>query len=92
MIGHLLTVTVVSGHQGLASRVKQRVFYSAQAQVQSLHGFDRSIEYASMAHHIAVRVVTNDQVVFARGNCLHQFVGQLGRAHLWLEIIGCNIR
>ena len=45
-----------------------------------------------MANHIAVRVVTDDGVVFSAFDGGDQFLGQLGGAHFRLQIVGRHFR
>ncbi len=45
-----------------------------------------------MANHVAVRVVTDDGVVLAAFDGCNQLLGQLGRTHLWLQVVGGDFR
>ena len=41
-----------------------------------------------MAHHVAVGEVHHNEVIFADGDGVGEFVGNLGSAHFGFEIIG----
>ena len=91
-IAHLLCVTVVCGDQQLAANGFNRFCDLFNAVIQRFNRFNRCFHHSGMTNHVAVRVVTNDGVVFSALNRRNQFFGQLSRAHLRLQIVGRNFR
>ncbi len=62
MIQHLLHVAVVGCDQHLAADLSERRLEPAQTFIECFHRLHGGIEYAGMAHHVAVRIVADDQV------------------------------
>ena len=59
-----------------------------------IHRFNRAGcggKAAGMAHHICIGVIQHNQIMDAAFDRRHGFVGQLGRRHLGLQIIGRDI-
>ena len=91
-VTHLFCVTVVSGNQQLAAYGFNRFRNLLNAVVQRFNRFNGCFHHAGVAHHIAIRIVTDDGVVFTALDRGHQFFGQLRRAHFWLEIVSGDFR
>ena len=83
---------MVGRNQGFAADFFQRFDNPAHAGVQAFHGFDGGIEHAAVAHHVAVGVVDHDHVVTLVLNGIDDFVGDFGRAHFRLQVVGRDFR
>ena len=91
-IAHLLCVTVVCGDQQLSANGFNGFRYLLNAMVQRFNRFNRCFHHAGVANHVAVRIVTNDGVVFTALNRCNQLLGQFSRAHFRLQIVGRDFR
>ena len=67
------------------------IHYFADAGVDGMHRRGRRFHHAGMAHHVRVGKVENHDVVFSALNALDGFVGNFERAHLRLEVVGCDL-
>src|SRR5690606_42003529 len=81
-----------AGGPRLAAALRQRGLGASDAGVESFRGLDRGVEHAGMAAHVAVGVVDDDDVVALLLDGLDDTVGDLRRAHLWLQVVGRNLR
>src|SRR5690554_133493 len=88
---HLLCVAVVCCDQAFTALFTKRSYYPTNAAVDRFTGFYCGAEVAGMADHVAVRIVTNNDVVFAAMNGCYQGVGELFGAHFWLQVIGGDV-
>ena len=91
-IAHLFCVTVVCGDQQLAANGLNRFSHLLNAVIQRFNRFNRCFHHPGVTNHVAVRVVTNDGVVFTALNRCNQLLGQFSRAHFRLQIVGRNFR
>ena len=60
-----------------------------------IHGFDGlngCFHHAGVPDHVTVGKIEHDDIVFTAVYALHNPVGDLTRAHLRLEVIGCYLR
>ena len=89
---HHFGVAVVGGDQHFAAGGARGVDDAADADVERFHRLARGVEVAGVADHVAVRVVADDRVVLAALDRLDQLVGDLGRAHLGLQVVGGDLR
>ncbi len=64
-VAHLLGVTVVGGDQQLTANGFHRLSHLVDAAIQRFNRFYGCFHHPGMANHIAVRVVTDDGVVFS---------------------------
>ncbi|MNE77592.1 hypothetical protein D3C80_1739180 [compost metagenome] len=83
-IAHLLGVTVIGCNQELAVNGFHRFNDLRNTVIQGFYRFDGCIIDTGVANHVAVRVVTDDGVIFTAVDGCQQLFGQLGGAHLWL--------
>ena len=81
---HLVGVAVVGGQNQNAVHLFDGLGGAAHAGVHRFHRFDGRIHESGMAHHIAVGVVEDDHVVFARADALAHRVAHLIGAHFRL--------
>jgi hypothetical protein len=76
----------------LAANGFHRLSHLVDAAIQRFNRFYGCFHHPGMANHIAVRVVTDDGVVFSAFDGGDQFLGQLGGAHFRLQIVGRHFR
>ncbi len=91
-VQHLLGVTVVGSDQALATHFGQGVGHATDAVVNGFTRFDGGIEHTGVTNHVAIRVVTDDDVVLAALDGRNQLVSQLFGAHFRLQVIGRHFR
>ena len=90
-VQHPLGIAVVGGDQGHAAHAGGGLHHLAHAVVHGLHGLDGGLKHAGVAHHVAVGEVEDDHVVIAALDALDGLLGDLGGAHLGLEVIGGHL-
>ena len=90
-VQHPLGVAVVGGNEGHAAHPGGSLHHLAHPRVHGLHGLDGGLEHAGVAHHVAVGEVEDDHIVIATLNALDGLLGDLGGAHLRLEIVGGHL-
>ena len=91
MVAHLLAVTVIRGNQALSVSGEKRSLDPTDARIQRLDRGHRRIKLTGVSHHVAVGKINDDKVVAACLNRIDQRVGDLVRAHLRLQVIGCHV-
>ena len=90
-VHHLFGIAVVGGDEGAAAGVQYSGNHLIHAGIHSLNSLDRSLEYASVADHIAVGEVQDDHIVLAALDALDALGSDLGGAHLGLQVVGGNL-
>lgn len=84
-IAHLFSVTVVSGDQQLSTHGLNCFRDFFHAVIQRFNRFNRRFHHPGVTYHVAVRIVTDNGVVFAALDCRNQFFGQFAEL-----ISGCR--
>ena len=91
-IQHQLCIAMISGYQHLATSLLQGLVYPSKYSINFLNCLDRRCKLPGMANHVRVGVITNNNVIDSTLDRRHQVVGNLGRTHFRLQIIGCHHR
>ncbi len=92
LVQHFIDVAVVSGDYCGAVHFHGRFNHAADALVHHLDRFDRGVENAGVAHHVAVGEVQDNHVVFAGCNPIYHLVAYRVGAHLRFQIKGGYVR
>ena len=87
-IDHLLGVAVIGGHHEDRAGIAAGRFQDSEAAVERLDGGDRLGELARVPDHVGVREIDDAGAEPAGGQGAHGLLGDLGRAHLRMEIVG----
>ena len=90
-VKHVVGVAVVGGDQRKAVLGENRRDNLGQSIVNGLDSLDGSIEHAGMANHVAVREVHDVEISSILVNSGDELLGNLGSAHLGLQIVGSNL-
>ena len=91
VVPHLFTVAVISGNEPLTIMVEQCSLDPAYALIQYLHCGYGSVELPCVPDHVAVGEIHHNKVIQTCGDGIDQRIGHLAGAHLWLQVIGCDV-
>ena len=91
-VPHPLGVAVVGGHDQRAARAADGGGDAGQAAVEGRDGAGRRVQVARVPHHVGVGEVADDHVVAAVLHVVDERVGEAGRAHLRLQVVGRDLR
>ncbi len=83
---------MIRGDEHFAAGCGQGVLEPSKALVEAFHRRHRGAEDPGMPHHVAVRVVAQDQVEALRINGGDEAVGNLVGAHFGLQVVGGDLR
>ena len=92
LILHQLDIAVIGGDQQDTAGFFHRLPQPAEAGVDGFHRSDGGRHDPGMTDHIGIGVIDDDEVVFVRSDGFDQPVGDFGRRHFGLQIIGGDFR
>ena len=88
----MLAIAMVGGEEQSAAGSCDRRGDAPEAGIDGLDRLDRGRQAAGVPDHVGIGVVQHDQVVAAGLDRRHRLVGQFGRRHLGLQVVGRNLR
>ena len=92
LLKHLVGIAVVRGDDCRAALLQNCVNNLTYAVVNRLNRLYCRVKYACVTYHVAVCKVEDDHIVLAALNCGNDLLCNLVRAHLGLQVVGCNRR
>ena len=91
-IAHHFAIAVIGGDEKRAAGFLDRLGDAAEPGIDRLHRLDRGRQVAGVADHVGIGVVEHDQIVFAGIDRGDRLVGEFGRRHFRLQIVGRDFR
>ena len=90
-VKHVIGVAVVGGNQRKAALSENRRDNLGQGIVNGLDGLNGGVEDTGVTNHVAVREVHDVEISAILVDCGDELLGNLGSAHLGLQIVGGNL-
>ena len=90
-VAHHFGIAVIGSDDERAASLLDRLRQAAETGVDSLDCLDRRIEAAGVSDHVGIRVVEHDDVETVSSDRLDDLVGNLGRRHFRLPVVGRHL-
>ena len=90
-VAHLFDVAVIRRDDECRAFAERGARQPAEAAVEDVRGLDRRGPHAGVAHHVGIRVVRDDEVVFMPAEGLDERVRDRTGAHLGREVVGRHL-